>query len=178
MSTYIDVYIDWHHDVWSDTPLFDDAIDDISAYVMRYRIHRGVHKEFGNVISGVLDLPVTNSTGRFSPSNASSPLYGNLKPWRPVQLVASEDGGDYTLYRGFVSSIRCYPHLSKQQAFIRCTDGLDLIARHILTLDKESRTSTSPGGALTVLLNGMGWPAALRDIDTNGASLKYPAVLT
>ena len=178
MSATVAIYCDWDHDIWSDDPSFADAIDDITDYVKAWHPHRGLHKEFGNVIAGSLSLTLMNDTGRFSPPNAASPLYGKLKIWRPVKVVASEDGSDWTLFRGFISSIRCHPHHNKQEATIRCSDGLDLIARHMLYLDKENRTASSPGTAIGVLLDAVGWPAAWRDLDTTGGTpLKYPAVI-
>lgn len=178
MSVAVSVFVDWDHDVWSDTPSFTDAIDDITAYVKTWHPHRGLHKEFGNVIAGTLDLVLKNGTMRFSPPNMASPLYGKIKIWRPVLLTASELGADWTVYRGFISKITVYPHENKCEVIIHCTDGIDLLARYLVVLNKENRTALSPGAAMGKLLDAVGWPAAWRNLDTAGGNaMKYPQVL-
>jgi len=153
------------------------ADDDITSDVKWWRVRRGKDKELGNVTAGTLEFALKNADKKYTPCYTAGALYGRLRPWIPVTLTADHDGNTYTVYTGYISRISVYPSLSKQEAVIRCTDGMDLLARNMVTLDKDDRTAQNEGTALDALLTQAGWPAALRDLDVDsGDSIDYPAV--
>ena len=175
MSTTLEFKIDWDCESWLDTPDFSDAIDDISDYVMRYELDRGEKVEQGNSPAGTLQIVVNNSSKRFSPVYGSSPLYGKMRPWLPVRFRATVGVTTYTVYTGFISRISCDPLSSRQTATLYCTDGMDLLARNMVTQDETVSSSTSDGGAVGYVLDAAGWPTSKRSLDsTAGDIANYP----
>lgn len=176
MSLVCRFCVDWDATDWSVTPDFSEAIDNITDYVKSWHIDRGKDKELGNVPSGVLELVLDNSDKRFSPPY-TGPLSGKIRPWLPIRAEWDEDGAPSWIpfYTGFISRIRITPHLDSQEAYFYCTDGMDLLARNMVTQDKQNTSSVTDGAAIEKLLDSAGWSATNRAIDTDsGLTLKYP----
>ena len=56
-----------------------------------------------------------------------------------------------------------------------CTDGMDLLARNMVTQDETNRAKVNDGEAVGKVLDAAGWPVAKRSIDTEGSSIvEYP----
>lgn len=176
MSVTYEFKVDWDATDWMATADFSDAIDDISSYVKTHRMERGKNDELGNIRAGVLNLTLNNTDKRFSPPYSSSPLYGKMRPWLPVRGRATVDGTTETFYYGFISKIRVNAHSSVQEAYLYCTDGMDVLARQMVTQDGENRTTMSDGEAIGKLLDAAGWSSSKRSIDTDaGDVIEYPA---
>lgn len=89
---------------------YADANEDITGYVRSVSCRRG--RDFpttlpgeGYVPAGTLDAELLNTSGRFSSGNASSPLYGSIKPGRRVRLTATYNAVTYTLWTGVLDKI-------------------------------------------------------------------------
>jgi hypothetical protein len=167
----MNVYVDWDATVWSDTPDFSQAIDNITTYVKSVDIRRGMKTEYGNTPAGTCQIVLDNSTKRFSPVYTSSPLYGKIRPWLPVKVTGTVDTSTYNLYTGFISRISCMPNAQKQEAVLYCTDGMDLLARQVARQQNNERTQGTDGAAIDELLNVGGWSSSCRSIDTDGGAL-------
>jgi len=167
------VHVDWDATDWKATPDFSEAIDDITDYVELFYIERGKNAEQGNNQAGTLDITLDNSDKRFSPTYAVGPLFGKIRPWLPIRFRATIAGTE-TIYTGFISKIKVDPHMDVQKAYIYCTDGMDLLARNMVTQDGDNRTEMSDGEAVDRVLSAAGWPIAKRAIDTDGGNVKYP----
>ncbi len=176
MSITYEVHVDWDASNWLATPDFSEGIDDISGYVKHIYTDRGKGVELGNAPAGTLDLTLRNSDKRFSPVYAAGPLFGKIRPWLPVRVRATVTGGAAIIfYTGFISRISVNPHLDVQEAYLYCTDGMDLLARNMVTIDKSDRTTMSDGDALDKLLDSAGWPAGKRSLDVDGGDIvEYP----
>lgn len=177
MSIIYEVHIDWDAVDWTATPDFSQGIDDISAYVKHpFYIDRGKKVEQGNTPAGTLDITLKNSDKRFSPPYAAGPLYGKIRPWLPIRVRATVNGGGtIVFYTGFISRISVNPHLDVQEAYLYCTDGMDLLARNMVSVNKSERSMITDGAAIGRVLDGAGWPASKRNIDTDtGAIVNYP----
>ena len=176
MSITYEIMVDWDATDWLATPDFSEGIDDISAYIKHIYIDRGKGVELGNIPSGTLDLTLNNEDKRFSPTYTSSPLYGKMRPWLPIRVRATVTGGSaITFYTGFISRISVNPHLDTREAYLYCTDGMDLLARNMVSADKTNREMITDGAAIGRVLDGAGWPASKRSIDVDtGAIVNYP----
>ena len=175
MSTTLEFCVDWDAENWLDTPDFTGTYDDISAYVKSYQLSRGIKTEQGNAPAGTLNIVLNNASGMFSPTNGASDITGLIRPWLPVRFRATVGVTTYTVYTGFISRISCDPHPSRQAATLYCTDGMDLLARNMVTQDDSTRSETSDGDAVGYVLDAAGWPAAKRSIDVSGGNItKYP----
>jgi len=171
-------HVDWDATDWKATPDFTQAIDDITDYVKSHYIERGKNQEQGNNQAGTLDLTLLNSDKRFSPTYAASPILtagGAIRPWLPIRARATVGGATKTIYTGFISRIRVDPRLDVQEAYMYCTDGMDLLARNMVTQDETNRAKVNDGEAVGKILDAAGWPVSKRTIDTSGSSIvEYP----
>jgi hypothetical protein len=169
-------YVDWDNEDWLDYPDFTDSYDEITAYVKRYYIERGKDVELGNVPSGTLDLTLRGGEARFSPLNASSPLYGKIRPWLPVAVYGTVGGGDpEVFYYGYISRLSINPNPAVNEVYIYCTDGMDLLARNMVTQDELNRSLITDGEAIEKILNAAGWSVGNRSIETDTeAVVNYP----
>jgi hypothetical protein len=61
----------------------------IGGRVYSFDCGRGRTYELGRLEAGEASFRVDNSDGLFDPNNTSSPLYGNVAPYRPVQIMAA-----------------------------------------------------------------------------------------
>ncbi len=176
MSIAFEFHIDWDATDWKDIPDFSQAIDNITRFVKNHYIERGKDIELGNTPAGTLDLILNNESKRFSPPNAASPLFGKMRPWLPVRVQATVTGGGVIIYYvGFISRISVNPHIEVQEAYLYCTDGMDLLARNMVAVDKSERSMVTDGAAIGYVLDGAGWPASKRSIDADtGAIVNYP----
>jgi hypothetical protein len=167
----MNVYVDWDATVWSDTPDFSQAIDNITTYVKSVDIRRGMKTEYGNTPAGTCQIVLDNSSKRFSPVYTSGPLYGKLRPWLPMKVTGTVGSSTYNIYTGYISRISCMPNAQKQEAVLYCTDGMDLLARQVARQQNNERTQGTDGAAIDELLNVGGWSSSCRSIDTDGGAL-------
>ena len=176
MSITYEVHVDWDATNWLSDPDFSEAIDNITDYVKKISTDRGKKVELGNTPSGTLDIILINSDQRFSPVYAAGPLFGKMRPWLPVRVRATVTGGAaITFFAGFISKISVNPHLDIQEAYLYCTDGMDLLARNMVAVDKGNRSMVTDGAAIGYILDGAGWSSSKRNIDTDtGAIVNYP----
>jgi hypothetical protein len=101
------VRVDWDRD--GD---FDTAGDDITGYVMELSCpHQGLYAASQgmapqNVAAvGMLTITLNNWDKRFSPRNAGGPLYGKLKPARPVTVQLTDGVTTVDAFTGILTRI-------------------------------------------------------------------------
>ncbi|GAB4528739.1 MAG: hypothetical protein OHK0046_47980 [Anaerolineae bacterium] len=93
------IYVDWNND--GD---FTDSIDDISADVIDLSWRNGMGKPYQDVADEAsATITVRNTDGKYNPENTASPLFGLLKPGRPIKIVASDVNGTYPLWYGWLN---------------------------------------------------------------------------
>ena len=171
-----EIMVDWDMTDWAAEPDFSEAIDDISDDVSMVSWVRGEDREEGNSPASTLELKIIPSQyKKYSPYNAAGVLYGKLLPWRIVRIRAVHNAVTYNVFFGFISKIKVDPDPENPGAYIYCTDGLDLLARNVITQNYETRTTESDGAAVGQVLDVAGWPASRRDLDTDGGEIfQYP----
>ena len=104
MTTTWTIAVDW--DRKGD---FTDTNDDITNWVIEATWFVGQKTVYQEVAdNSMLTLLLNNSDGRFSPENASSPLYGDLVPLRPLQVLG-DDGTERVMWQGWLESIKPTP---------------------------------------------------------------------
>ena len=87
----VKLVVDWNND--GD---FDDTHDDITDDIIDISWQRGrdyASQLSGNSTAGKLTAKLLNTDGKYSPSNSSSVLTGNILPGRTVKLMAGS--GDF-----------------------------------------------------------------------------------
>lgn len=90
-----------------------------------------------------------------------------VKPMRPVRVRAIWNGTTYDLFRGFVDSWNITwngPNWS--EVTVPCTDAFKIFGNIERTAVAATGSGETTGARLGRILNGIGWSASLRDIDT------------
>jgi hypothetical protein len=169
--------VDWDATDWAATPDFSDAIDDISEDVNFNGWTRGEDTDEGNSPAGTHTLHLKPGLhAKYSLYNAGGELYGKLRPWLPIRIRATHNSVTYTVFTGYIDSIKVNPSPGVQSVEITVTDGADLLARQLITQDYDNRESMSDGDAVNAILDAAGWSSTQRNIDTDGGDdlLNYP----
>ena len=111
MAASYTVLVDWNND--GD---FTDSGDDITSEVLDMTWERG--RDYasaleGRSIAGKLTATLDNTDGKYSPSNASSSLTGNILPGRKVKVKAGSGSFPYTFPIAFNDGVRWQGYLDR-----------------------------------------------------------------
>jgi len=100
--------VTWIFEVdWDRDGNWDDANEDISAYVMGARWNLGMRRAYQDTADEArLQLTLRNDDKRFSPEYASSPYYGELLPQRLLRVRSVYNGGTISHWQGWVERIQ------------------------------------------------------------------------
>lgn len=177
-----EVCVDFDAIDWAATPDFSESYDDISGDVDLGGIvgldwDRGKQKEDGNAPAGTLTIKLRKGLcQRYSPFTTDADLTGKIRPWLPIRVRAYHLAAYTTVYTGFIERISINPALAVQSVVFYCTDGIDLLARQIITQDPDDKEICSDGEAIHKVLDAGGWPRSKRAIDVDGGDdlLAYP----
>lgn len=181
---------------WNKNGDFIGADDDVTDLVLRSR--GTISAEYGRdqstalapTVSGRGQLVLDNSSRRFSPRNTGSPLYGLLKPARPVRLTRSityelgtydddysniyftDDSGtiEYVIFQGHTDDSPINPDQLNKDVTISMVDSLaDFRGVNIsTTLHQGVRT----GEAIGLILDEYGWTGG-RDLDPGATVISW-----
>jgi hypothetical protein len=173
-----EVLVDWDMTDWAAVPDFSQLEDDISADVQWVGFVRGKDKEGGNAPAAIFEVKLKPGLClKYSPVNTAGVLYGRLLPWRAIRARAYYDGNYYDKFAGFISKYSLTPGANSGTGAVSiyCTDGVDLLARQLITADYDNKGQMTEADAVGAVLDAAGWPAGKRNLDT-GAMVNYPAV--
>lgn len=164
----ISVYIDWDKDGFSG--FLDDVTDDVRPVQSQVSLSygRGDSTALSAVAAGSGGFTLDNSSRKYSPFNTASPLYGKLKPSRPVWITRTVGDITYTLFRGHTDDNPINPDLSSQTASVGLVD--DLADFRGFSLNTGVYRGLRTGEAIGKILDAVGWDEDLRDLDP-GATL-------
>lgn len=174
----------------------DDLYSDVTDLVLRSR--GGITAEYGRdqstalapTVSGRGQMMLNNIDRRFSPRNISSPLYGLIKPARPVTITRSvnyelgtydDDYSDiyfsdddltteYVIFHGHTDDTPINPDPKSKDVTVGMVDWLaDFRGFNISTsLYQGIRT----GEAIDVILDEVGWTGG-RDLATGATAIPF-----
>ena len=168
----LSIKIDWDND-GTYAATYDDATPDVRSRISP------VHLEYGRdqntalapMAAGRGGFVLDNRSRKYSPRNASSVLFGKIKPARNVLCTRSVGGTTYTLFRGHTDDNPLNPDLDNKTVAVSLVDGLaDLQGQNIST---ELFSGIRTGDAITKVLDAVGWPAADRDIDPGATVIPW-----
>ena len=159
-ATY-ELMVDWNaDDVWG------DAGEDVSA-VCQFPIsyERGWEDILREGQASTMEFRLKDPDAAYSPENATSPLYPNVKAGRPVRLRASHSAVWYPLWKGRIQKIVPHPWFDEQYTYIYCIDGMNYLAQASITT--ELYIQKTENYIINDILDQAGWPAgaANRAID-------------
>ena len=194
MSVAFDSDVDITVEIAFDSQPFDasQSFTDISAFVRSFAISRGRSDELSAFRAGLLSFSVSNQDNRFNPSNTSSPYFDStnsrtkIQPLKQVRIKATYDSTDYIIFRGFLDVVPVKFIAEGADSIVQFTaiDAFRLFQNQTFQSIgwRVGRTGFTELGQTTRLgyadtqelssvrvariLNAIGFPSALRSIDT------------
>lgn len=145
---------------------------DISDYVRAVDTHRGRPSVDGRFQTGRASVVLDNRDGRFNPANTAGAYYPNVSIGIPVRVTVVE--GTSSSYPVFYGSARewspQYPKNQDSFVVLPLADGFyDL---NLEDLAQESYDAQRTDQRIAAVLDDVGWPSALRDLDTGIATVQ------
>ena len=194
MSVAFDSDVDITVEIAFDSQPFDSSqsFTDISSFVRSFAISRGRSDELSAFRAGLLSFSVSNQDNRFNPSNTSSPFFDSansrtkIQPLKQVRVKATYDSTDYIIFRGFLDVVPVKFIAEGADSIVQFTaiDAFRLFQNQTFQSIgwRVGRTGFTELGQTTRLgyadtqelssvrvariLNAIGFPSALRSIDT------------
>lgn len=166
MAGPVSVAVDWARDGSFATLPYDDVTDRVRGAVTA-TFGRDQSTALQPVVAGRGSFDLDNSDRLYSPRNASSGLYGKLKPARPVLVTRAVSGTTYTIIRAHTDDTPINPDLDSKRVTLNLIDSLgDFRNVNVTTVLYQGLRS---GDAVNKVLDAAGWTGG-RDIDP-GASM-------
>jgi hypothetical protein len=178
MAASYTLLVDWNND--GD---FTDSNDDISGDTLSVTWSRG--RDYasalqGRSVAGKLSAVLINTDGKYSPSNTSSALTGNILPGRSIQLQAGSGSFPYTFpiafndgvrWQGKLDRIKPSPAASgRRTATLTAFGTLGYLNQFETQL--ASQTNRRTDQAVGDILDDVGWDEADdRDLDTGQTTI-------
>ena len=157
------VYVDWTCTNFAGVHDFTTAGEptrNITKDVKHLRISRGKDKDSNTYPAATLEMVLENSTAKYYPTATSGEYVGHIRLWLPIKVEATYATVVYPLYYGYINRITAYPIKSKQDIYFYATDGIDLLAKTIVTQDMDHKVVMNDGEATSSVLNAASWKTA------------------
>lgn len=139
---------------------------DISERLRDWSWGYGRNDELGTFDAGMGFVVLDNSDRALDPTFNAGPWYGNIKPRKVFELVAKWAGVEYPVFyayaRGYPQS---WPHSGFDNAVkVNLVDAFGVLQGVDLVVG-FTRSIESSGSRITAILDTIGVPVALRDLD-------------
>jgi hypothetical protein len=148
---------------------------DVSATTQYIGIRHGRDRMFEQYVTGQATVQFLDFNGDWNPENASSPYYGQIKPMRQLIITADYSGTDYPLFAGYITSYDWnWADQSADYAIVtvNADDGFRLLALANIESVTGAANKDLPGERIDQILDEIGWPSTLRDIDMGNTELQ------
>ncbi len=160
---------------WAKDGTYTGPYDDVTARARggragSVRVSYGRAMATDLAVSGSGSLVLNNSDRVLSPRNTSSPLYGKIRPARPVLVQRTIGATTYTIFRGRTDHSALQPDLNSRSVGVNVVDALaDFKGQTISTrLYRGLRT----GLAVGLILDAIGWTGG-RDLDVGATFMPW-----
>jgi hypothetical protein len=172
IPTDLTVYFDV---AWTDapgvvSPTWTNIAADLNGTRLQdFTIARGRQMELDEIETGQLVGTLRNQDRALDPLLPTATYYPNVVPIRQSRLRAAVLGVEYDLFRG---DIQDWPQ--DWQGVLNLTpvdalDAFDALADAEFTDDRPAELS---GARINAILDAIGWPAGMREIDTGQSTMK------
>ena len=161
-----------------DTNVLADAtavIVDVSSQVDRVEISRGRNAQSDQFQTGTLTLRIVDQNGDFNPMNTSGPYYGLLDPMRKVTISGTSSVGTYPMFSGYITGYSTTTPLNAVEVVyttITAVDAFRLASMAQISTVTGAIAGDLSGTRITQLLDQIGWPSSMRDIDAGLTTLQ------
>jgi hypothetical protein len=159
------------HGILGTDRLGENANDivDISSQVSKISIRRGYNLLQDQFQAGTASVRVFDPTGIWNPQNPLSPYFGKLIPLRKMRIA----GNDSFLFSGYTIGYNYTYPKDMEIGFvdIELVDAFRLFAQANITTVAGTSAGQTTSARVTNLLDEVGWPTSMRDIETGSATV-------
>ena len=154
--------------------LGDFEIVNISDQVYQVDIDRGRDDVFGVFNAGAAFIEFYDRNGDWNPQNTDSPYFGRISPTRQVRIFANHLNSNYRLFTGWVKQYEWQyePGRDYARVSMECVDSFRIFNLAEIDNVPGAAAGDKTGERITQILDLLGWPSALRDIDTGEESVR------
>jgi len=148
---------------------------DVSDLVDSIRTTRGRTALSDVFQTGTMSLRIIDQNGYFNPMNPSSPYYNLLNPMRKVTITATWNGTTYPIFAGYITSYDTTTPKDVGEVVyttIQAVDGFRLFQNAQITAVASATAGETTGARIDKILNAVGWPTGMRDIDTGQTTVQ------
>jgi hypothetical protein len=148
---------------------------DVSSLVDSIKTTRGRTALSDVFQTGTMSLRIIDQTGAFNPMNPASPYYNLLTPMRKVTITATYGTTTYPIFAGYITSYDTTTPKDVGEVVyttIQAVDGFRLFQNAQITSVASTSAGQTSGNRIAKLLDAVGWPSGMRDIDTGQTTLQ------
>ena len=154
-------------DVLSDSAA--SLIVDVSDLLDSVQTNRGRNISSEQFQTGTASIRILDQNGDFNPQNPASPYYTYLNPMRKITITATYSGVTYPMFAGYITGYNTStPKFDGDIVYTTVTavDGFRLFQNAQFFGVTGAVAGDTTGTRITKILDTIGWPSSLRDIDT------------
>jgi hypothetical protein len=148
---------------------------DVSSLVDSIKTTRGRTALSDVFQTGTMSLRIIDQTGAFNPMNPASPYYNLLTPMRKVTITATYGTTTYPIFAGYITSYDTTTPKDVGEVVyttIQAVDGFRLFQNAQITSVASTSAGQTSGTRIAKLLDAVGWPSGMRDIDTGQTTVQ------
>jgi hypothetical protein len=148
---------------------------DVSDLVDSIRTNRGRTALSDVFQTGTMSLRIIDQNGYFNPMNPASPYYNLLNPMRKVTITATYGTITYPIFAGYITSYDTTTPKDVGEVVyttIQAVDGFRLFQNAQITSVTGATAGQSTGTRVGKILDAIGWPTGMRDIDTGQTTVQ------
>lgn len=150
-------------------------IVDVSDLVDSIISNRGRQLSAEQFNTGTASVRILDQNGDFNSQNTASPYYSYLSPMRKIAITATYLGVTYPIYAGYITAYTTTtPRFTGDLVYttITAVDGFRLF-QNAQFFGVAGATAGETTGSRTIkILDTIGWPASMRDIDTGQTTVQ------
>jgi hypothetical protein len=150
-------------------------IVDVSNLIDTIVTNRGRQLSAEQFNTGTASVRILDQNGDFNSQNPSSPYYSYLSPMRKIAITATYLGVTYPIYAGYITAYTTStPRFTGDLVFttITAVDGFRLFQNAQFFGVTGATAGETTGSRTTKILDTIGWPASMRDIDTGQTTVQ------
>lgn len=145
--------------------------DDYTGRVLDIEWNREAEPPLSAVTMATADITFNNTDDYFTPTNENSPIYGNIKPRRPIRLYVGFDQGVIPIFIGVTDGMPVIDEKNKTARF-HCIDFLQSIMNipldtEVMYIDKRTDEIVAS------LLETAGLVSSQFDLDTGSVIVPF-----
>jgi hypothetical protein len=142
---------------------------DVSDLLDSVQTNRGRNISSEQFQTGTASIRILDQNGNFNPQNPASPYYTYLNPMRKITITATYSGVTYPMFAGYITGYNTStPKFDGDIVYTTVTavDGFRLFQNAQFFGVTGAVAGDTTGTRITKILDTIGWPTSLRDVDT------------